>query len=767
MKFKVVLLFSFFCSISFSQEKKAMISFSDINISEAFSIIEKTYNVKLSYIDKIIKNKKLSLEKKKRTLNEILVTISEKLNFKFEFINNQYIVVTQGVLIKDYNELNEIVLTSYLTTGISKNKNAAFKIDPKKIGILPGLIEADVLESIQELPGVISPNETATGLNVRGGTPDQNQIIWDGITIYHSGHLFGMVSNFNPNITNEIIFLNKGVNPRYGERISSVIDISTKNTVAKDLNIGFGFNGISADAFIETPIIEDKLSVLVSFRKSYHKLFKTASFEQIEDKVFQSTEIHSSENSEETFYFKDQTIKFNYALNKNTNFSVSAIRIDNDLEHYYKNSNNSDTYKDILDTENNGISATWRKTWNPKINQITEFSSSDFSLNYNFLTFKNNQQNSDFDKRNFVKNNSFSTEVKIDSELGNSSLFGFQSVFKAVSYSFVEKANNLKYVLDENSNHLDTYSFFTNYSNRTFSFFDFNMGIRANYYRQLDQFRIEPRITILKGIYKNLKLQITADIQNQTISQIDETLISNLSLENKLWRLSDGDKSPIIHSKQVSLGFLYDYNGWSFDIDTYHKKNEGISAPKLGFLSTNQNEYNIGDQQIYGLDFYLKKDFSNLKTWISYSFTDIKNKFTTLNNNEYFTANNQIQLAISSSVAYKTKKVQLALGYKWHSGKPFTLSEINNSNNTIFEKGINTERLPNYNRFDFSSIYKFSFSKENRLQGKVGLSIRNLLDKSNLISREYLGKNTSNDPITQVDKYALRRTTNFVFRIEW
>ena len=759
-----------FNGFSYAQKKlEKVILLDSIPVSEAFIVLEKEFDVKISYTDKIIKGKIIFLDKKKSQLKEVLDLLSEKLNLNFEFINNRYIVVTKKdsfTFLNETTELNEILINSYLAKGITKDKNAAFKIKPKELEILPGLIEADVLESLLELPGVMSPNETATGLNVRGGTPDQNQIIWDGITIYHSGHFFGMISNFNPNITNDVVFLNKGVNPRYGERISSVINISTKNTIAKNVNIGAGFNGISADVFSETPIIKDKVSVLVSFRKTYHELFETSSFEKIEDKVFQSTDIHSTDYSEDIFYFKDQTIKLNYAPNKNNNFSVSYIHIDNDLKHSNENLNNKDTYQDILDTENNGLSATWNKTWNSKIKQTTAFSRSDFSLNYNFLTFKDRQQNSDFDKRNFVKNTAISTEVSVGMDSQNSALFGFQSVFKDARYSFKETVNNLQYILDEQSNQLNTYSFFTNYNNRTFSFFDFNVGVRANYYKELNEFRIEPRIIILKEIYNRLKLQVSVDIRNQTIHQIDETLISNLSLENKLWRLSDGDNSPIINSKQLTFGLLYDHLGWSFDLDTYFKRNTGISALKLGFLSNDQNQYNIGDQKISGLDFYLKKNFKQIKTWISYSFTDIKNKFLTLNNNEYFTANNQIQHAISSSVAYKTEKIQVALGWKWHSGTPYT-SLKTNPTNTVFNDGINTERLPNYNRFDFSSIYNFSFSKNGKLKGKVGISIRNLLNQNNLISREYSGNNTPNDPITVIYKYSLRRTINFVFRVAW
>ncbi|WP_439131108.1 TonB-dependent receptor plug domain-containing protein [Polaribacter sp.] len=769
MKFLIAVFFTAISYFSFAQEKtKKLISLDSIPATEAFTILEKEFNVKFSYTDIIIKGKNIFFSKKKRRLQEVLDELSEQINIDFEFINNRFIIVTQKTNLNFFdatNTLEQVLIKSYLAKGIVKDKNGAFKLRPKELEILPGLIEADVLENLQELPGVVSPNETATGLNVRGGTPDQNQIIWDGITIYHSGHLFGMVSNFNPNITNKILFLHKGINPKYGERIASVINISTTNAVAKNLNLGFGFNGISGDIFIDTPIIKDKLSVLVSFRKSYHSFFETGPFEKMEEKVFQSTQIHSSDNSDEIFYFKDQTVKLNYTFNKKNRISASFIHIDNDLEHFFENVSSKENYKDILDTENNGFSINWRKKWTSNTQQTTTFSASNFTLNYNFITYNNNQKDANFHKENLVKNQSISTEINTQLPSGNSALFGFQSVYKDVGYSFTE-TTDLKYILDKKRNHLNTYSLFASYSNNNFSFFDYNLGVRTNYYRELNQFRIEPRVSILKEVFKNLKLQLTADVRNQTTSQIDETLISNLSLENKLWRISDGKNAPIINSKQMTLGFLFDNKGWSFDVDTYYKKNEGISALKLGFFSNNTNNYIIGEQNIYGIDLYLKKNFHRIKSWISYSFTDIKNEFETLNNEEYFTASNQIQHAISSSLAYKTKKIQFALGWKWHSGKPYTLSETN-ATNTIFNQGINTGRLPNYNRFDFSSIFHFSFSKNNEIKGKLGVSIRNLLNQNNLISREYIGNNIPNDVITAIDKYSLKRTTNFVFRFEW
>lgn len=769
---KKIIVFLLCVSFNFlsAQEKlEKSVFFDSLKVSEAFLIIEKEFNVKISYTDAIIEGKTIFLKKDDRSLEEVLAEISALLDLDFKKINNRFIsVIKRTQVFKDIAPkiLDEVVIKSYISNGINKNKDGSFAIKPKQLEVLPGLIEADVLESLQELPGVISPNETATGLNVRGGTPDQNQIIWDGITMYHSGHFFGMISPFNPNISENVTFLNKGVTPKYGESVSSVIDISTTNAIAKKLNTGVGLNGLSVDAFLEAPIIKNKLSILVSHRESYHKIYETGIFEKIEDKVFQSTVIHNTKNSDDIFYFRDNTIKLNYELNESNKFSLSAIHIDNDLEHYFENINNKNNlYEDILDTENDGFNINWRKKWSENTLQKTEYSVSNFNLFYNFITLKNDEQISKFEKLNTIKSTTFLTEINTYSATGNSILFGFQSNFKDVSYSYTE-TTDLKYILDNNRNYLNTYSFFANYINRNFSFFDFNLGARISYYSQLNQFRIEPRIVVFKNITDYLKLQLTADVRNQTVNQIDETLVSNLSLENKLWRLSNNTNAPIINSNQLSFGVIYQKNGWTLDFDAYSKETSKISALSLGFLTNNSTSFLVGNQKAYGVDVYLKKDFKHIKTWLSYSFSDIKNKFSALNNNEYFTANNQIKHFVSYSVAYKTKKLQVALGWKWHSGKPYTIITENSANNQTKYEGINTQILPNYNRFDFSSVYNFSFSDKSQLKGKIGFSIRNLLDQQNTISKDYSGNNIPNDPLLSITKFSLDRTSNFVFRIE-
>ncbi len=756
MKYALSLVFSLLFSIAlFSQENTKEIYYENESLENILSDIETVFDIHFSYPSELITHKKISLEKDQRTLDELLFEISLITDIQFKKLNDTYYYLTLGKV----EEIAEVIVKSYLTQGISKNKDATFQLNPSKLGLLAGLTETDILESIQQLPGVTSIDETATSFSVRGGTSDQNRVLWDNITIYHTGHLFGMVSVFNPNIAQKITFYNKGTNAKFGDRVSSVIDITTSTKIEKKPQLELGFNGINTDVFLELPIIKNKLSIQASFRRSYEDLFETNTFKKYEQKAFQHTKI-----DDEYFYFKDYNLKINYNLNKNNNLYISLIHIDNDLENNYSDSALNKKYEDILDSENDGYNLQWNKKWSENTSQKTYISLSNYRFNYNFITTQNNTFVSDFSKINTISDLTFATDFLINLNNNNSLNIGYQSSAKEVKFLFKE-IKDILYILDEDNSTINTHAIYSGYSYKNSKLFDIYAGIRANYYTKLNEIRFEPRIVLNKELSDNLKIQLTGEIKNQSISQIDETILSDLSLERKLWRLADGNNFPIINSVQVSSGATYSKNNWTTDFDIYYKKINGITALSLGFLNPTDNTFHKGKQKVIGFDFYLKKKFNNrLQSWISYGFLDVKNKYNGLNNNTYFTANTEIKHAISASLGYKINDFQLALGWKWRSGKPLTDLDVDSNGNAYYD-GINTERLPYYHRLDLSSTYNFSFTKNGTTKGKIGLSIRNIYNNKNHISTEFSGNNTIDDPIKILEKHAIGITPNFMFRV--
>tara|TARA_R110002033_G_scaffold45827_6_gene89962 strand:- start:861 stop:3134 length:2274 start_codon:yes stop_codon:yes gene_type:complete len=752
--------------LAFSQEEAFYIEFNDEDIFNAFSKIEDKYDVLFSYKDEDITEKLITLKREKRTLLEVLDEITKFTSLDYKVLNNRYIILNKSSENTDsFNALDKVIVRSYLTRGIEKNSDGSFNIQPLRLGVLPGITEPDVLESIQLLPGVLSPNETATSFFVRGGASDQNRLIWDGINIYHKGHLFGMISPLNPNVTSQIKFINKGAHARYGERLSSVIDIASRTEIPKQTKVELGFNGISGDALLDIPIIKEKLNLQASFRRSYIDVFETFTFNQMANKVFESTKINDSENGNNDFSFLDYNLKLNYKPNKNHSLYASVISIENQLDYSVSDSEKNASYNDRLITSNIGYGLGWNMNWSDKISQNTTAFFSDYKLNYNFITSENNEQISDFEKRNIIFDSGISSEVNINISERSDFSVGYQYTLKDVAYAFLN-TTNLVFVLDTEDNIIQTHSLFGNYNYKNPNLFDVSIGLRGSYYEELNALRIEPRLQFFKSIAKNIKFQSTAEIKNQIISEIDETIISDLSLENRVWRLANGNSFPIINSQQVSAGFIYSKRGLSIDVDAYYKKLKNITALSLGFLNPESNNYNIGKQRIFGVDAFVKKRFNSFNSWLSYSFNRSKSNFNNLNDDRDFTSKSNVTHALSSAISYKLNKFQLALGWKWQTGKPYTVSEQNNDE-LVFNDGINTGELPNYHRLDFSSTYIFKFSKQNRLKGKVGLSIRNIYNRKNLISREYRGNNSLDDPIELIEKYSIGITPNLMFRVYW
>lgn len=765
---KIIFVLLWFFPLVASSQTEATFSFQFDNqlFSEVLTTIEGAYGVRFSYNDALVSEKRINLTSNEITLLKLLDEVSIVAQVGFTFIDKRYIFISKPEVKQDIEQLDVVILTSYLTPGISKNSNGNFNIKSSKLELLPGLTEPDILESIQQLPGVVSPNETASGMIVRGGNLDQNHIIWDGVTMYHKGHLFGMISPFNPNAISNVDFYSKGTHPRFGDRVSSVIDIETNSTIAKKLKGSIGFNGMSANFFLEAPVFQEKLSVQGSFRRSYNEIYQSRTYNELANKVFQESHIGDSRSTTNDFSFLDYNFKINYKHNEENHISISTIFIQNSLDHLIEDISLGETFNDKLSIKNTGYSANWKTKWSDRIRQNTQLFLSKYRFNYHFLTEKNDAFVSDFSGQNVVFDSGISSEVVFKIKEKQDVLLGYRYNLKDVGYAFIN-IDDLSFILDEDKSVVSTHSIYGNYKFQNLKGFNASLGMRMNYFKEFKKELFEPRVLLSQRIFKNVTLQASGEVKNQIVTEIEETVLSDFSLENKLWRLVNNDGFPIINSKQVSLGVLYMDNGWSVDIDHYYKSIEGLATLSLGFLNPLDTDYHIGKKKVQGVDFYLKKDFNLFRIWLSYSFQNIKSKYKGLNEGKYFTSSVNLKHTFTASLAYKLKQFQMALSWNWRTGKPYTKALVNSDNGMLYFNRINTETLPNYHRLDASATYDFSFSKAQKLRGKLGISVRNLYNKKNHLSKEYIGNNSLNDPVRVVDKFSLAFTPNFLVKMYW
>lgn len=778
----------------FSQEK-IDIAFFDTSMLQVLKKIESDFKVKFSFDSNITKGIVFSFTQKKCSLDELISEIEIKSSLKFNQINDRYYYITIQNINKNFNLLKEVQIPNYVTSGINKNKNGSISILPQELGVLPGLTEPDVLESLKIIPGVQSPNETASGIYIRGGTPDQNLIFWDGIKMYYSGHFFGTLSAFNPYTTKEIILSKSGTQARYGNKVSGVIDIKTSEKIPEKTTGGFGFNMTHADAHIRIPLSK-KIVFTTSFRRSFTDIFNTFTFNKLSGRVFQTFNANQERNiltnninfeRDNTFYFADFSSKIIYKPSANETLSFSFLHTRNKLFNKFNIPLYKDLYTDNLNIKNNGISFNWKKKLSPKLthNLKSYFSSFnlDYKANYNYIDGYLIRKST---KKNQVKDFGISYSLNYSVNNRINLFFGYDFSSNETLYNLNYTAEldiaelnikNTRTTTQKDKGTNNTHSLFAEYlyDNNDWKI---NSGLRFNYFSKIDKKVIEPRLHIEKKLLDGFNFKGSLEKKHQTLSQIVEFQTSRLGfdLENQIWAQVNNENTPLQESFQISYGFTYSRNKWRIDIERYIKKVNGMTSQTNGY-NDQTTDFSRGKGLVFGLDILVNKRFNNYRTWINYSFTKNRFKFLDLENT-FFPANHDITNYFSWSHAYKYNNYEFSIGWSHRTGNVYTpINEFIIDDNTgspfiiLDTDNINSKRLPKYHRLDSSVTYSFNFSE--KWKGKLGFSILNIYNKKNIINRSYTAVpiiNSDNQITYQletVDKFSLGVTPNLVFRVSF
>ncbi len=189
--------------------------------------------------------------------NPILETISGDITIRKNFR------LIPGLL------LDSVLVTAKMEIPIeNRSEMSIFSIPVQQINNLPSIGgEADFLKAIQLMPGVRSGNEGSSDFYVRGGSPDQNLMLLDGVPVYYVNHLGGFVSTFNTDAISSVKLVKGGFPARYGSRLSSVLDVRMKDGNYKEFS-GIGTIGmVVSKVMAEGPLKTDTSSYMISFRR--------------------------------------------------------------------------------------------------------------------------------------------------------------------------------------------------------------------------------------------------------------------------------------------------------------------------------------------------------------------------------------------------------------------------------------------------------------------------------------------------------------------
>ncbi len=675
--------------------------------------------------------------------------------------------------------LDEVQINAEKTEVIKANEIVGMiKMTPRNIAKLPNIGERDPFRAFQLMPGVSASNENSAGLYVRGGTPDQTLVLYDGFTVYNVDHLFGFFSAFNYNAIKDIQLYKGGFDARFGGRISAVAEITGKQGNSKKLNAGIDLSLLSSNAFIEAPIGKN-VTVLIAARRSYkgplyNKIFKkftsnAANQNQQQQGGFggrrgganalQSTQTASS-------YFYDVNAKITFQPTKKDIFALSIFNgtdnMDNSTTATAQNFGGrgggfgggidlSTNTTDVANWGNTGASFKWSRKWSEKLysNALLSYS--------NYVSQRDNSQNISITRNDTtntrkigrVENNNLSDlSAKLDLEYKiapNQQLeFGGQYTQNAVSFKYIQ--NDTTKILDRS----DKGNIGTIYLQDRLKFMDGKLqvipGFRVTNFSVTKKNYFEPRLSFNYAFNNKLKLKGAAGTYYQFVKQINR---EDISLGNRnFWILADGSNLPVTKSNHLIIGGSYESPNYLFDVEFYQKQNNGISEYTLRFvpqinagggpggqrgggLKVSETFFN-GNETIQGVDVLVQRKFGNFNGWLGYTLAQAVRNIVAFSDKPYF-SDQDVRHQFKAVGLYKLKNWDLAATIIYSTGRPYTsilgayqLKLLDGTTKDFTNPSDkNANRFINYSRMDLSATYNFK-------SGSVGLSVFNAYNRTNV-----------------------------------
>lgn len=678
-------------------------------------------------------------------------------------VNNKNINLNVG-LVNVARELDEVVVNSQ--GGNNHVARPLLGVNPlsmKMIKRIPAMMgETDILRSLQMLPGVTSVGEAANGVNIRGGTTDQNLILLDDTPIFNPTHLFGLFSIFPPDAVAGLDLYKGGIPARFGGRASSVIDIYMINPSLEKFKMTGGVSLVSNRLTIEQPLVKDKLGIMVSGRASFNDfLFKLGP--------------PRLENIKANFY--DLATKVYYKINTKNTLSLSGYLskdfFQTDLLGTIANVNASATQYDYR-TFNTSMK--WFHAFNTKLNLQTVAVYTHYQPQTLLPELNSNNKvsiASGIRYHQLKSSLSYSIgEHRIEMGIGTI-LYNINpgtlnpGTSKSVNFKSAPEEKSI-----ESSVHIeDEYML----SKR----FNLSLGLRYSKYwamgpstvRDYDpllpksDFSVidstvyqsgqssanyggfEPRLALKYAINEISSIKLGYSLMRQYLQVVSNT---TTPLPTSRWATSNKYIKPQV-SQLLSVGYFKNSkdNVYEFSIEAYHRTTENIIDFKPGadflFQPYIETQTLQGKGNAYGIELMLSKKKGAATGWINYTYSRALNQIKVgerfeeqINNGKWYATNFDRPHSLNATISIaQGKHHEFGFTFVYNTGRPFTIPDgfvLFNNVKYPFYKDRNNDRIKDYHRLDFSwTIHNPTLNKK-RWEGSWTFTVYNIYARANAYS---------------------------------
>lgn len=668
-------------------------------------------------------------------------------------------------------EMKEVVISSEKeNSNVMNTEMSVTKLDAKTIKKIPALMgEVDVIKAIQLLPGTLGVSEGSTGYSVRGGSMSQNLILFDGAPIYNASHLFGFFSIFNNDVVKDVKLYKGDFPAEYGGRLSSVLDVKTKNGNMNNITGSGGIGIISSRFSLEGPIWKNKCSFLISARRSYADL------------LFR---LFSNGNTSQ-LYFYDLNLKLKYNINAKNSLSISG----------YSGSDVFDFDRFKRDWSNNAVVLKWNHVFNSKLFSSYSIITSGYKNNIglNSITSINTSQQQGRITGPTWQSNIKSTSLKADFEYflnsTNTLKFGANSIYHQIKPGDLSENQGQSVNLNSaipNSNGLENSLYLQN-TQKLYNNLNINYGLRYTLFQNIGQSTVynydnnynvidstvynqnkvyntfqglEPRINITYLFNNSSSIKIS---YSKTIQYLVLAVNSVAGSGTDLWLPASPNIKPQI-ANQAAIGYFRNFKDNMFEssVELYIKD----ISNQLEFKDNAQilqnprieGEIRAGKAKAYGIEFFIRKNKGKLTGWVAYTYSRTQNKINGISNGNWFPASYDKPHNISIVSNYQlNKKWSFSATWVYSTGAPATFPSgrftYNGSIAPVYSER-NSSRLPDYHRLDLGATYDFKENPKRKFHSSLNFSVYNAYNRQNAFQILF-GENNNDNTKTEAYRVSL------------
>lgn len=660
------------------------------------------------------------------------------------------------------NKLEKVVmLSNQLDKSQVKNvETGKISITASEIKKLPSFLgEPDINRAILTQPGISAVGEGTTGFNVRGGNIDQNLILLDEAPLYYSSHLFGFFSIYNADAIKDVSLYKGGIPAQYGGRASSVLDVRQKNGNNKKFK-GEGGLGLLFSRFtLEGPIKKDKVSFLVSGRRSYFDIFIPV----------------IEKNDQSKFYFYDLNTKLSWNINDKNKLYASAFLGKDIIRIKSADEDEEDNTSVDLGLTNITTTLRWNHVFSDKLFANITGVYSKYDFGFNIEVDDSEQSLQTIGTNRSIHNWIFKPDFTYYTDPTTRMKFGINTT----SYEFVPekpKGNIINDLKFDNGNAIELAAYYS--INKEWNKLSLQAGLRYSWFADLGKGDVtlynpnlpqtlnsiigtkhydkneiiksyggfEPRLALKYDFNDRKSIKFGYNRMLQYIHLISNT---TLSLPLDTWR-SSGKYIKPLEVNQISGGYAYDTKnkGYNFSIETYYKTLNNIVEYKNGarFESIDHIETDLIPAKgiAYGLEFSAHKNFGKLTGNMNYTYSLTKRKTTSsfgieqINDGQYYNSDYDRPHVFNITANYKlSEKWKFSTFFTYQTGRPITQPNgrlnINNEPSLTYSDR-NAFRLPDAHRLDVAFTCFPNKNMDRKWKGSWSFGLYNLYGQKNALS---------------------------------